>query len=98
MCRISGRPQPHPLCFPRCYSSLTHDFPETTEFRFSSKLKHDLEACLLQILLGNDKAKVPVSNVHLHVDKRPKAEFCQMEGKEREEDYEFGELEGETES
>lgn len=97
MCRISGKPQPHPLCFPRRYSFLTHDFPETTEFRFSSKLKDDLEAYLLQILLGNDKAKVLVSNVHLHMDKRPKAEFCQMRGKEGEEDYEFGEPEGETE-
>lgn len=28
--RISGKPQPHPLCFPRHYSSLTHDFPKTT--------------------------------------------------------------------
>lgn len=98
MCRISERPQPQPLCFPRHYSSLTHDFPATTEFRFSSNLKEHLEACLLQILLGNGKAKVPVSNVHLRMDKRPKAEFCQMEGKEREEDYEFGEPEGETES
>lgn len=52
----------------------------------------------MQILLRNGKAKVLVSNVHLCMDKRPKAEFCQMEGKEREENYEFGEPEGETES